>query len=301
MLDRLLREDPAPFASDLDGYWAQHRKHVAGVARPIDRAALGGLHADRVGFAFVAGYRAALSALTAALAPTLGPDEIVALSATEVGGNHPRAIHTRLENGRLNGRKRWTTLGGRASSLLVVASIGEHEGRNRLRVVRVRADQKGVRVMPMTEAPFVPEIPHAEITLDDVEVHDADVLPGDGYDAYLKPFRTVEDLHVHGALLGYLIGVARRASFPRAIVEELMSLVASVRTLTEEDPLAAATHVALAGLLTQAHFALERVEPHWSLVDEDTRSRWHRDRTILGVAGKARDARREAAWRTLQG
>ncbi len=297
MLERLLREDPATFASDLNGYWTQHRKHVEGVARPIDRAVLGGLHADRVGFAFVAGYRNALCAL----APALGDDEIVALSATEVGGNHPRAIHTRLENGRLNGRKRWTTLGGRASSLLVVASIGESEGRNRLRVVRVRSDQKGVRVMAMTEAPFVPEIPHAEITLDDVEVADADVLPGDGYDAYLKPFRTVEDLHVHGALLGYLIGVARRASFPRPVIEELMSLVASVRSLTEEDPLAAATHVALAGLLTQAHFALERVEPHWSLVDPDTRSRWQRDRVILNVAGKARDARREAAWRTLQG
>lgn len=297
MLTRLLKDDPTPFPGDLDAFWSAHRKDVAGLERAIDRAVLGGLRADRVGYAFVSGYRNALQVL----APSLADDEIVALSATEATGNHPRAIQTKLEGGRLNGRKRWTTMGGRASSLLVVASIGESEGKNRLRVVRVRADQKGVRIVPMTEAPFVPEIPHAEVHLDDVAVDERDVLPGDGYDAYLKPFRTVEDLHVHGALLGYLIGVARRASWPRATLEELSSLVASVRTLSQEDPLAPATHVALAGLLTQAHYALERIEPHWSLVDEDTRTRWQRDRVILNVAGKARDARREAAWRALQG
>lgn len=295
MLARLLTDDPTPHPGDLDAFWSAHGAYVEGVTRPIDRAVLGGLRADRVGYAFVAGYRNALQVL----APELAGGEIVALCATEAGGNHPRAIETRLENGRLNGRKRWTTLGGRASSLLVVASIGEHDGRNLLKVVRVGADQKGVRVVPMEAAPFVPEIPHAEVHLEDVLVDEADVLPGDGYERYLKPFRTVEDLHVHGALLGYLIGVARRSSWPRERIEELTSLVSSVRSITEEDPLAASTHVALAGLLTAAHFALERVEPLWARVDGETRSRWTRDRMILDVAGKARDARREAAWRVL--
>ena len=43
-----------------------------------------------------------------------------------------------------------------------------------------------------TTAAFVPEISHAEVELDRVKVSDADVLPGDGYDDYLKPFRTIE-------------------------------------------------------------------------------------------------------------
>lgn len=292
VLSRLLTDDPSPHAGDLDGFFAAHRAYVADVASTIDRAVLGGLRADRVGYAFVAGYTAALAKLT-------GTEGISALCATEAGGNHPRAIQTRLENGRLNGRKRWTTLGGRASSLLVVASIGEAEGRNRLKVVRVSSDQKGVRIVSMDDAPFVPEIPHAEVHLDDVEVRDDDVLPGDGYERYLKPFRTAEDLHVHGALLGYLIGVGRRSSWPRERIEELMSVVAAVRNLTAEDPLAPATHVALAGLLTAAHFALERVEACWATVAPETRARWTRDRVILNVAGKAREARREAAWRDL--
>jgi alkylation response protein AidB-like acyl-CoA dehydrogenase len=297
LLARLLTDDPNALpAADLDAFFRAHRALVTDVASPIDRAVLGGLHADRVGYAFVAGYRNALQAL----APELASDEIVALSATESAGNHPRAIETKLENGELTGRKRWTTLAGRASSFLVVASVGRDGDRNRLRVVRVRADQPGVRIIPMTEAPFVPEIPHAEVHLDRVKVAESDVLPGDGYDRYLKPFRTVEDLHVHGALLGYLVGVARRASWPRETIEELLALVASVRMLAGEEPLAPSTHVALAGLLSQAKRALERIEACWSLVDEGTRTRWERDRAILGVAGKARDARREAAWRSLQ-
>jgi len=297
LLSRLLQDDPTPIpASDLDSFFRAHRARNGSFERPIDRAILGGFSADRVGYAFVAGYRNALQAL----APELEKEEIVALCATESGGNHPRAIETKLENNQLTGRKRWTTLGGRASSLLVVASIGTEGDRNRLRVVRVRADRPGVRIVPMAEAPFVPEIPHAEVHLDHVQVDDADVLPGDGYDRYLKPFRTVEDVHVHGALLGYLIGVARRASWPRETIEELAALVAAVRMLAGEEPLAPSTHIALAGVLAQAKRALERSEACWSLVDDETRTRWERDRAILGVAGKARDARREAAWRALE-
>jgi hypothetical protein len=82
-------------------------------------------------------------------------------------------------------------------------------------------------------------------------------------------------------------------------VTEAYRIVNIGRALAGEEPLAPATHVALAGLLAQAKRALERMDSCWSLVDEGTRTRWERDRAILGVAGKARDARRDAAWRAL--
>lgn len=297
LLKRLLTDDPTPHAGDtLDAFWPKHTAWVESLELPIDRAIIGSLRADRVGFAFVAGYRAALYAL----APAVGRHELVALSATEAGGNHPRAIHTKLENGRLSGRKRWTTLGGRAASVLVVASVGQDDtGRNRLKVARVPVDRAGVRVVPMGDAPFVPEIPHAELYFDDVEVRDDELLPGDGYLDYLKPFRTVEDLHVHGALLGHLVGVARRNAWPREAIEELLSLISSVRALAHEPPLSPATHIALAGVLAATSRCLERIAPCWSLVDDETRSRWERDRVLLTVAQKARDARRDAAWKHL--
>ena len=80
----------------------------------------------------------------------------------------------------------------------------------------------------------------------------------------------------------------------------LPSTLAAVRTLAEGPPLDPSVHVALAGVLAAARMFLERIEMHWSLVDEGTRAMWNRDRAILQVAQKARDARREAAWKSLR-
>jgi len=294
VLHRLL--DPAlvpPEASTLRAWWDATAAERAREDSPIDRALVGGACADRLGYAFASGYAEALRALVP------GAGEITALCATEEGGNHPRAIRTALVAagpGRwtLTGKKKWATVASEASALLVVASIGDgDDGRNRLRVVRVPASAAGV-TLRASSAPFVPEIPHAEVDLDGVIVADADILPGDGYEAYLKPFRTVEDLHVHGALLGYLIGVARRHAMPREVVEPMITLVAATRALAGGDAKDAATHVALAGLIALVTAAIARVEEHWPTGDE--RTRWHRDRPLLRVASAAREARRERAW-----
>jgi acyl-CoA dehydrogenase len=237
--------------------------------------------------------------------PGLAPGSITALCATEEGGAHPRAIHTRLTAagpGRyeLSGRKKWATVGTAASSLLVVASTGEEAGRNRLRVVRVRADAPGVHLHPST-TPFVPEIPHAAVELDGVIATEADVLPGDGYDEYLKPFRTIEDIHVHAALAGYLIGVTRRHGLPHDVQERLLVLAVATCTLARADPKAATTHAALAGILDLAPRLIGEIEPLWSVSPDDEWSRWQRDRALLRVAGSARAARRERAWSILDG
>jgi acyl-CoA dehydrogenase len=305
-MDALLRFvlDPAvvpPAIDELRGWWNATAPQRAAWTEPLDRALAGGACADRLGFAFAGGYAEALRALV----PALPPGSITALCATEEGGVHPRAIRTRLAAagpGRyeLSGRKKWATVASAASSLLVVASTGEEGGKNRLRVVRVRADAPGVRLHPSTTA-FVPEIPHAEVELDGVIATEADVLPGDGYDAYLKPFRTIEDIHVHAALAGYLIGVARRRRFPRELQERLLGLAVATRSLAHADPSAATTHAVLAGLLAHAHQLVEAIEPLWSAAADAEWSRWQRDRPLLQVAGKARAARRERAWSILDG
>src|SRR4051812_18894114 len=199
-LVKALLADRAPSAEDL----------------PIDRAILAGARARKVADAFLAGYQAALRALI----PTLPGDRLSCLCATEEGGAHPRAIATRLERDgagyRLTGRKRWVTGGPLADLLLGVASTGlDDAGKNRLRLVRVDAHAPGVTLHPMPETPFTPEIPHAEVELAGVQLGEDALEPGDGYDRYLKPFRTVEDCHVHAAVLAYVLGVARRSGWPR--------------------------------------------------------------------------------------
>ncbi|MBA3460563.1 MAG: acyl-CoA dehydrogenase family protein [Deltaproteobacteria bacterium] len=297
LLSRLLDKTLAPPAVDtLRAWWEATAAERESWPHTVDRALVGGACADRVGFAFASGYFEALRAL----APN-ALSGITALCATEEGGNHPGAIQTRLEPagpGRytLSGKKKWATVASEASALLVVATAGESaEGRNQLRVVRVATTAPGVRLQSTT-APFVPEIPHAEVELDGVEVGEADILPGDGYDDYLKPFRTVEDIHVHASVIGYLIGVSRRHDFPHEIVQSLTTLAVVTRSLADADVKAPATHIALAGLIDLATRAVASVEEKWGAVPDDEWKRWLRDRALLQVSGKARAARRERAW-----
>lgn len=284
----------------LDAWWTRHVDASRTFERSIERAVVGGFAADRLGYAFASGYREALVALL----PGVDATGVTILSATEEGGVKPSAIRTALterEGGglSLSGRKKWATLATRADFVLVAAAAGaDDRGRTRLRMVRIPVSRAGVSVRPMPPPPFTPEIPHAEMSFDAVAIEGSEVLPGDGWDDYLKPFRTVEDLHVHGALAGYLIGAARRAALPRALVEEALALVVTTCALALEDLRAPEVHVALAGALDAAKRLVERLEAAWSDEGEE-RARWSRDRPLLGVAGSARVARADAAWRAL--
>lgn len=291
---------PIP-ASDIETFWARWQTQLGRWTTTAERAAAGGFASDRLGFAFATGYQAALMALC----PELPPTQVSGLCATEEGGNHPRAIQTRLEatgdGFTLTGEKRWATLATVADELLVVAQSGkDDQGRNQLRIVRMSTHAEGVSIEPLNDTPFVPEIPHAIVRMDRVHVTSDALLPGDGYDRYLKPFRTVEDIHVHLAGLGYLIGVARRTAWPEAIVERALALVAGACTIATLPSLAATTHVALAGVLGEASQLFEDAEPHWAAASLEERERWQRDRSLFTVAERARSARLKSAWERLK-
>lgn len=296
IFDDVLAADPVA-AESLAAWWDATETVRTGHAATIDRALAGGARSDRLGYAFAGGYAAALYALV----PALG-GSIAALCATEAKGAHPRAIKTALvpDGGggyTVTGKKKWATVANLASSLLVVATTGDGaDGVPRLRVVRVPASAPGIAIRPTT-APFVPEIPHAELDLERVVVTEADVLPGDGYTHYLKPFRTVEDLHVHAALLGYLIGVARRYRLPQ--LARLVALAATTRALAELDRDAATTHVALAGLIELVGPVVGELEAAWAAAGGEEHARWLRDRPLLAVASAARTARLEKARSVL--
>jgi hypothetical protein len=297
-LDLLLRkllELRAPTLDSLESWWKATEEQRSGFDTPVDRALLGGALADRVGFAFVGGYQAALESLFGA-APG-----ITSLCVTEAAGNRPQDISTTLKEAGpgsfvIHGNKKWATGGPLAKTLLVAASTGSDDlGRNHLRMVRIPTNAKGVRIIPATVS-FVPEIPHAEVELDGVVVAAPDVLPGDGYADYIKPFRTVEDAHVHAALLGYVIGVARRIKVARDLIEQLLAAALAIRNVALADPRSPATHIALAGSLSQIAHVVGEVELRWEDSEGPEWTRWLRDRAIFRVAGAARAARREKAW-----
>ena len=258
-------------------------------ALPFDRAALAASRADRVAGAFLAGYQAALLQLV----PDLPADRVVCLCATEEGGAHPRAIRTELRGEHVSGRKQWVTGASYADELLVVVSVGADDaGRNRLKVVRIDAHAPGVTLEPMAPTSFVPEIPHSGIRFENAPV--SAVLPGDGYDAYLKPFRTIEDAHVFGAVVAWVLGVARRSGWSREACERIVAALVVLREVAQADPSAPETHIALAGALELGRTVIDVDE--WSRVDAETRALWQRDSALLSVAGKARSQRAQSAW-----
>ncbi|QSQ18233.1 acyl-CoA dehydrogenase family protein [Myxococcus landrumensis] len=303
LLSFLLTEPPeSPALDSVEAWWRRHLALMARFPTPADLALAGGFGADRLGYAFASGYHAAHRFLF----PMLPADSPTALCATEPAGAHPSAIQTRLTSSvsgwTLTGEKTFVTLGTSAELLLVVASEGQDaQGRNRLRMVCLDSKRRGVRVTALPELPFVPEVPHAELRLDDVAVSPDEVLPGDGYTRYLKPFRTVEDCHVQLALLGWLLQVARRCGWPDPVREELLALAVMMRGLAQADPSSAATHVALGGALARVKHTVTQCEPLWAQVDAPTRERWERDRRLLDVAGKVRAKRLESARLKLSG
>jgi hypothetical protein len=300
LIDWLMTTSPevAPIDS-LEIWWQRHLAMSQRFGEPIDLAIAAGFAADRLGYAFSSGYQAAGTAMFGS--DPRGPRP-AALCATERGSAHPRNIETTLthevDGWRLSGEKSFVTLGTFATRLLIVATEGKgDDGRNRLRVASIDV-RDGVAIQPLPRAPFVPEIPHASVTLDAVRVADEEVFDGDGYTRFLKPFRTVEDVHVHGALLGWLIQVSRR-NWPPQITEQLLACSITIRALAAVSPSSSAGHIGLAGAMGRVRALLEEIEPRWSEVDVELRSRWERDRALLKVAGKARAKRRETAWRAL--
>lgn len=270
---------------------------LAGFPHTVDRAAVAGFHADRLGYAFAGGYQAALERLL----PDLGPLR-ASFCATETGGAHPSAVATQLAfrpgGATLTGHKAFATLATEAEVLLVVASEGRRaDGRNRLRLVHVPADAPGLTIRPLDPLPFAPEIPHAAVDLAAVPVAAAAIREGDGYTRYLKPFRTIEDVHVMAAVAGHLVATARAHGWPEDFVESLLAVLLALRALGDEDPLDPAVHIALAGALADLQRAVALADPWWDSAPAPLRDRWRRDRPLLDVAGTARRKRRDAAWR----
>ncbi len=269
----------------------------------LEMAVVGGFISDRVSYAFVSGYESAIRRMV----PKLPKEAVVAFCVTEEGGGHPKAIESTLKktdelfDGEkkwiLNGSKKFITCADEAELILAAASTAiTSDGKNKIRIVLVDKKTPGISVEPMEQLPFVKEISHGRLLFKDVIVKESQILEGDGYNEYIKPFRTIEDIHVLGAILGYLFRVASIFDWPKNIKEGFLSLITTIRSLAVCDPLSKEAHIVLAGVFRELSDLLDRTDPYWDKVDKDTRAIWERDRALLNVAGRAREKRLASAW-----
>jgi hypothetical protein len=300
LLDVLAASAEAEPERELEQVWRRYQAVRETGASPSTAAVLVASRVDRLGLAFAAGYPAALQQLS--------PDLLLpcALCVTEDEGTHPRAMKTTLERvgGRdeLNGTKAFVTFGNLAKALVIAAKVGEKpDGRPDLAVVQIPADRAGVTLQVHPPTPFAPEVPHARLELRHVEVRAEERLPGDGYLQYVKPFRTVEDVHVLGAAAGYLVGVTRRAGGSTHLLADLGAALMALDRLRTEPPLDSRVHIVLHGVYQRVVDLVEGEElaAIWQAASEDERDRWRRDRPLLDVALRARRARFEHAKQEL--
>jgi hypothetical protein len=300
VIDYLLQAPVAPARIPVFSEWAVAWKSLVSLwETPVDRALAGGYTADRPAWAFAAGYQAALQRLV----PAMDPARIAAICITEEGGPHPARIQCRLtaEPGtksrwRLDGTKKFVSGATGAEILFVAATTGKTaNGRNALRMATVPAERDGVTVTTLPSLGVVPEMPHGRVCLDAVALTDAALWPGDGYTNAIKPFRTIEDLHVTGAFLAWIFAVGRRSGWPAWVSETLLSLMVTIRTLAMASPLEPHVHLVLGGLLAQVRDFLQKIDPLWQEVDARDCERWGRDRNVLEIAETARQHRLEAA------
>jgi len=279
-----------PSAANLTDTYAALLERLGPVS-PFELAVLGGQAVDSPGLAFLVGYQAALRVLWPSAPPSLG-----AICATEQHSLRPADLQTRLSELRVNGCKDFVTAGDAADWLLVAARSEASGQAPRLNLVVVYPGEPGVRLEPLPPIALMPEISHSRLHLDDAL---CERLAGDGWDAYVKPFRSLEDLYVLSAMIAWLYARGQDNGWPQALQLRLVGLLGSCAEATRQCPDAATSHVLLAGIFEQFAALSADLESAFAKGPEDLLTTWQRDRGLLTLASGARHKRLEKALQAL--
>lgn len=250
---------------------------------PFELAVRGGRLMGTPGLAFLVGYQAALRALWPSAPPSLG-----ALCATEQRSLRPADMQTRVDELRLNGSKDFVTA-GHAADWLLVAARSEAAGESpRLSLVVVYPGETGVTLESLPVMPLMPDISHGRVRFDNAL---CERLAGDGWDAYVKPFRSLEDIYVLSAMLAWLYGVGQDSGWPQTLQLRLLGLLAGCAEVSRQQPDTSAGHILLGGLFAQLEAMKADLGDAFAQGPQRWAEMWHRDKIVLDMAATARDKR----------
>lgn len=277
----------------LEAWYGRLLEGCGGTPAPFELALSGGLRAATPGLAFLAGYQAALRVLWPAAPWTLG-----ALCVTEKRSTRPADMNTRSRGLYVSGCKDFVTAAEAADWLLVAARIDEDEEAPRLVICVLHQGAPGVQIVPLPALPLMPDIGHARLQLEQAQ---GERLAGDGWADYVRPFRTLEDVHVLVALCAWIVGVGRDCAWPESLLLRLQALLAGCREVARLSPAAATTHLLLAGLFAQYRQLVGEVDAAFASGPAHWAELWERDRGVLNIAESARSKRLEKARQSVTG
>ena len=274
----------------LEAWYASLLERIGNPA-PLQVALLGGRLAATPGLAFLAGYQGALRALWPSAPWTLGE-----LCVTENRSTRPADMHMRMQALSLDGRKDFVTAADAADWLLVAAREEAVDAPVQLALGVVRNGAPGVRVETLPALPLMPDVSHGRLHLHGAH---CERLPGDGWDAYVKPFRTLEDIHVLAALTAWLFGVGQESAWSQALQLRLLGLLAGCAEVARQCPSAPGSHLMLAGLFAQFESCSAELDSAFAAGDAHWAQLWQRDKGLLSMAATARSKRLQKAQTLL--
>ncbi|MCV9921124.1 acyl-CoA dehydrogenase family protein [Pseudomonas sp. BT-42-2] len=279
-----------PLAASLGQTYAAQLERLGTVA-PFELAVLGGRAMATPGLAFLIGYQAALRVLWPSAPAALG-----ALCATERRSVRPADMHSRLEGLRVTGRKDFVTAGLEAEWLLVAARCEAAGESAQLKLAVVYPGEPGVTLEALPTLPLMPEVGHARLTLQHAA---CELLAGDGWDAYVKPFRSLEDLYVLAALVAWLYGVGQESAWPQALQLRLLGLLGGCAEGSRQCADSVGCHLLLGGLFAQFNALRGELDQALAAGPEQWAQLWQRDQGVLALATAARDKRLAKAWAAI--
>ena len=273
----------------------------SGIRSTFVAAVTSAVQADRLAWAFFSGYQAAIQATF----PTRCiPGEVSAICVNEVGRKISEiTTQLRIGNGffHLEGKKSWSLAGVDELTMFVLArnKDGPERGPGSLSFLQLPKSTAGVKMNPPKEQEPVPELPHAEVEFSNVIVASAQIIPGDGYADFAKPFRLSEDIHVTACTLAYLLGEGRNANWSKIWIQKCIAAISGLYSCSTLDPLRAETHILTAGVLNLAGEVIYESEYLWGQSAKEKSKRWHRDFPLLSLGREARRQRAIKSWRTI--
>ena len=288
--DLLQSRERLPAVADLAEGFATLLQTLGNVT-PFELAVAGGRRMATPGLAFLVGYQAALRMLWPSAPLSLG-----ALCATEQRSLRPADMHTRLTDLRLSGAKDFVTAGDAADWLLIAARSEEAGATPRLSLAVVYPGEPGVTVEKLPALPLMPDISHGRLHLDGAL---CELLAGDGWDAYVKPFRTLEDVYVLSAMTAWLYGVGQDSDWPQTLQLRLLALLAGCAEMSRQPPNNPAGHVLLGGLFAQFDALKTEIDQALSEGDPQWAQMWQRDQAVMQLASGARAKRLAKAFAVI--
>ncbi|MFK0088260.1 acyl-CoA dehydrogenase [Pseudomonas sp. NPDC090755] len=286
-LQRLNDPQRHPLADTLADTYASLLARL-GTVSPFELAVLGARAMPTPGLAFLVGYQAALRMLWPSAPASLG-----ALCASERRSVRPADMQVRLDDLRLTGNKDFVTAGLDADWLLVAARSEAAGEAPQLSLAVVYPGEPGVRLESLPALPLMPEVGHARLHLDQAL---CELLAGDGWDAYVKPFRSLEDLYVLSALSAWLYGVGQDNGWPQNLQLRLLGLLGGCAEGSRQCADSTACHLLLGGLFAQFAALKEQINQALCNSPGEWAALWQRDQGLLEIASAARAKRLAKAW-----